>query len=55
MKRLGNYIHEERNKISASFNIYTNKNDVITTNNDDDWTKQQRKGTKKLKEQVRPD
>jgi hypothetical protein len=50
MKRLGNYIREETNNISAPYDIYASKNDVIMTNEDDDWTKQQRKGAAKTKE-----
>jgi hypothetical protein len=47
MKRLRNYIREETNKISTPFDVYTNKNDVIRTNEDEDWKKHQRKGTAK--------
>jgi hypothetical protein len=46
MKRLGNYIRDETNKLSSSLDIYTAPNDP-THKQDDSWIEQQKKGAAK--------
>jgi hypothetical protein len=46
MKRLGNYIRDETNKLSSSLDMYMAPNDT-TNKQDDSWIEQQKKGAAK--------